>query len=89
MPLDQLAATLVRKFTDPNDPDNRLKRPVKTHCLNCEGTYIRTVQILVDPGFCSDACRQEYIAKTERLAQELQADAERRLIAAIFGEEIN
>jgi len=65
--VDELADYLVKKWTDPNDPDNLLKRPTWRVCMNCEGEYMSRLRVLADSGFCSEACKEATKARANAL----------------------
>lgn len=68
--IEEAAEVCVNRWSDPANPANRLKRPAKRTCANCEQTYISHVSILSGAYYCSDSCRDKFrAAMVEALAR--------------------
>jgi hypothetical protein len=62
-----LVEALVKKWTDPDDPDNKLKQRTKRVCLNCGWSYMSDLKVLADPGYCGDPCKEAFRVRVGKL----------------------
>lgn len=56
--LDKVADKLVREWTDPDNPDNQLKRATKRKCAYCLEPFTTKLKVLAAPAFCKPECEQ-------------------------------